>query len=215
MPTDDHEADQRIAAKIAEGDFDAEVEAWVRRLIRKAMTLARFWNHSHEDAEDYTQAFLLALVDNRLKTYSPTGSLDAYGFRMFVNIFHRQGRKTAERLRRSAPISDETTGDGDRNTAVLRVEGPSIEDTLVVKDLVERALATLSQDDCDIIIASDVWGLSPGEIASKLDIADGTARTRLSRARARLRKAITDIDPSFLNTDKRPNEGSGEHVSTY
>src|SRR5439155_22103743 len=54
----------------------------------------------------------------------------------------------------------------------------------------ERALATLPEDGRLIVLLSDVHGLSYEEIAAAANIPLGTVRSRLSRARARLRDVL-------------------------
>jgi RNA polymerase sigma-70 factor (ECF subfamily) len=59
----------------------------------------------------------------------------------------------------------------------------------------ERALATLPEDQRLVVILSDVHGHPYDEIADITGVAVGTVKSRLSRARARLRDALRD-DPA-------------------
>jgi RNA polymerase sigma-70 factor (ECF subfamily) len=59
----------------------------------------------------------------------------------------------------------------------------------------ERALAALPEDQRLVVILSDVQGLDYEEIATITGAALGTVKSRLSRARARLREALHD-DPA-------------------
>jgi RNA polymerase sigma-70 factor, ECF subfamily len=61
---------------------------------------------------------------------------------------------------------------------------------------IRSALASLSRADREVLLLSAWEGLQPAEIAAVLDIAPVTARSRLHRARARLRAALTDHDPA-------------------
>ncbi len=58
----------------------------------------------------------------------------------------------------------------------------------------ERALAALPEDQRLVVILSDVQGCDYDEIAQITGAALGTVKSRLSRARARLRQALRD-DP--------------------
>ncbi|GAB2974303.1 RNA polymerase sigma factor [Nocardioides montaniterrae] len=60
---------------------------------------------------------------------------------------------------------------------------------------VRRALRALGAADREVLELSLWEGLEPREIALVLDIAEGAARTRLSRARGRLRKELGDDPP--------------------
>jgi len=59
----------------------------------------------------------------------------------------------------------------------------------------ERALATLPEDQRIVVILSDVHGHPYDEIAEITGVAVGTVKSRLSRARSRLRDALRD-DPA-------------------
>jgi RNA polymerase sigma-70 factor, ECF subfamily len=61
--------------------------------------------------------------------------------------------------------------------------------------LLERALATLPEDQRLVVILSDVHGHPYDEIAEITGVAVGTVKSRLSRARSRLRDALRD-DPA-------------------
>jgi RNA polymerase sigma-70 factor (ECF subfamily) len=54
----------------------------------------------------------------------------------------------------------------------------------------EDALAALSHDHRTVVLLHDVDGYRHPEIAEMLDIAEGTSRARLSRARELLRVAL-------------------------
>ena len=59
----------------------------------------------------------------------------------------------------------------------------------------ERALTALPEDQRMVVMLVDVQGLDYHEVANSLDIALGTVKSRLSRARAKIRQSLAD-DPS-------------------
>ena len=61
-------------------------------------------------------------------------------------------------------------------------------------DRARRALDALGDDDREVLLLSAWEGLSPAEIAVAFDIPPATARTRLHRARTRLRAELDDAD---------------------
>ncbi|WP_067829975.1 RNA polymerase sigma factor [Actinomadura kijaniata] len=61
-------------------------------------------------------------------------------------------------------------------------------------DHVRAALATLPERDREVIALTAWEGMTAAEIAVVLDLDPGTVRSRLSRARARLRAALADQD---------------------
>lgn len=61
-------------------------------------------------------------------------------------------------------------------------------------DLLRLALEHLGDDDRDLLLLCVSEGLTPSEVAIALGIPAGTVRSRLSRARARLRTLLTELD---------------------
>lgn len=57
-----------------------------------------------------------------------------------------------------------------------------------------RALARLSERDQRVIVLSIMEGYSEREVALALGVAPGTVKSRLSRAKARLRDVAVDVD---------------------
>ena len=77
-----------------------------------------------------------------------------------------------------------------------------IDETLATLQTVARKEATYAMEDVQAVVAamspelraafvlSDGHGMSPAEVAAALEIAPATARTRIHRARARIRSAL-------------------------
>lgn len=60
----------------------------------------------------------------------------------------------------------------------------------------ERALTALPEDQRMVVLLVDVQGLDYHEVAETMGIALGTVKSRLSRARARIRQALADDAPA-------------------
>ncbi len=60
----------------------------------------------------------------------------------------------------------------------------------------ERALTALPEDQRMVVLLVDVQGLDYHEVADVMGIALGTVKSRLSRARARIRQALADDAPA-------------------
>ena len=60
-------------------------------------------------------------------------------------------------------------------------------------DCLDRALAAVSTDHRDILVLRDVQGLDYREIADQLGLPVGTVRSRLNRARARVRSSVAAV----------------------
>ncbi len=77
--------------------------------------------------------------------------------------------------------------------AALEVSVPPLEEIEELRR-VAAALEHLSEDDAELLRLTAWEALTPSEIATVFDIAPGTARQRLSRARQRLRKQLAAAD---------------------
>jgi RNA polymerase sigma-70 factor (ECF subfamily) len=60
----------------------------------------------------------------------------------------------------------------------------------------ERALTALPEDQRTVVLLADVQGLDYQEVADAMGIALGTVKSRLSRARAKIRQALADDAPA-------------------
>ena len=63
------------------------------------------------------------------------------------------------------------------------------------------ALAELSKGDRDVLTLVAFGGLTQDDVAQVLDIPPGTVKSRLHRARARIRAAFGDLDPTLAQED--------------
>lgn len=118
-----------------------------------------------------------------------------FGVARRVIANHRRGelRHTAfvERLRASL--------------ATLPAPSPPDDEADVVA--VNRALATLGETDRELLRLVAWEELSPAEIATVLGVPAGTVRVRLHRARARLRRALEDLEPGRTGTKRHQLTG--------
>ena len=78
--------------------------------------------------------------------------------------------------------------------AMRATREPDHANATVQNDRIRRALDALAADDRELLLLSAWEGLSPAEIAVAFDIPAVTARTRLHRARTRLRCQLEDAD---------------------
>ena len=80
-------------------------------------------------------------------------------------------------------------------------------------DLVRRAMAELDDGDREILVLKHIEGYSYEELADVLGIGTGTVASRLYRARARMRKALEELDPSLIEPDEETSKPGGEGQS--
>jgi RNA polymerase sigma-70 factor, ECF subfamily len=138
------------------------------RLYRAAWALTG----SRQEAEDLVQeTYARVLARPRLLSHD---NHIAYLLRALRNTFLTQKRNESRRLR-TGPLPDELD----------LVADPHARDPQSAAEAAElyAAIAALSDDFRDVIVAVDVTGLSYGEAARALRIPIGTVMSRLYRAR--------------------------------
>jgi RNA polymerase sigma-70 factor (ECF subfamily) len=150
--------------------------------------LARALTRDDADAEDLVQETYARALGKRSQ-FVPGTNVRAWLFRILRNL-HVDGWRRA----RSSPVRDRL----DDDDAIAADPGESLrgDDELdrlrrVVAGDIEAALAALSVDARTIVLL-DLEGLTHEELAEVLCCEIGTVKSRLSRARARLRELLSD-----------------------
>ena len=138
-----------------------------------------------DQADDLVQDCLERAFAKRAQFKGGT-NLRAWLFVILRNIHVNTLRKAANRL---------TVYAFDDEKCAIAI-GASQDEALVMRDL-RRALAQLSPQDRTVIRLVGVEGVSYAEAAETLEVAIGTVKSRLSRARSRLR-ALMDGVPSVV-----------------
>jgi RNA polymerase sigma-70 factor (ECF subfamily) len=171
---------QEQASVIAAQKGDTEAFAALVRLHqRRAYAVARSIVLTHEDAEDAVQeGFLHAF--RALHRFLPDQAFGAWLHRIVANAALDITRR--KKVRDADALSD---------TIASPFRDPGEADEL--RRRLEAALATLGERQRSVIVLHDVEGFKHSEIGRILGIPEGTARSDLHHARARLRQALGGI----------------------
>ena len=164
----------------ATDDFEQMVDRYFGALRRRAVRLAG----RTEDAEDLVQETFLRAWGS-FHTFTPGTNSKAWLFRILYNTFI-DARRAATRAVRTTdgPDVDDHVGIVS-GTPETPIEARLIEGTL------QRALAAVPERFRPCIVLVDLRGWSYGEVADSLGIPRGTVMSRLHRARAAMRRALT------------------------
>lgn len=138
---------------------------------------------SPQDAEDAAQEALIILY-RKIGTLRATGALASWMFRIVRNECLRQVRLLVSR-------SDEATAEPEVTAE------PSAEDAVLHRLEAERiaaAVSALPRDQRQVLIMRDVQGLPGKTVAHALGLSSAAMKSRLHRARAALRHALTVTD---------------------
>lgn len=168
-----------LAAHVA-GDRYAFEQLFYRHQ-RQLYRLANLTSRNAEDALDAMQDAMLS-AHRSAATFRYDSAVSSWLYRIVVN-------SCLDRLRRNktlpaAELHDDCCSVGDPTTRV---------DTAIV---IERALLRLPVEQRAAVVAVDMQGYSVAETARMLGVAEGTVKSRCSRARAKLAQALRSLDAS-------------------
>jgi RNA polymerase sigma-70 factor (ECF subfamily) len=133
------------------------------------------------DAADATQEAMIAVVRG-LPRFDGRSALSTWIYRVTTNAALDEVRR-----RRRRPL---TTDDVDAAADRAGGSAPSLDDTVADRLRLDAALADLSPEFRAVVVLRDVIGLDYAEIADVLDLAPGTVRSRISRGRSALARAL-------------------------
>jgi RNA polymerase sigma-70 factor (ECF subfamily) len=167
------EADVALAA----GGDAAAFERLYRTHVAKVHSLARRMLGSHE-ADEVTQ-------DVFVRTWQKLGTFR--GDAAFATWLHRLAVNVVIERRRSYAIQRERISDDESAIERAAVVRPGRGDLAL--DF-EQALASLPDGAREVFVLHDIEGYKHREIAAMLDIASGTSKRQLHRARLLMRKRL-------------------------
>ena len=159
------------------GAFEALVEARVGPMTPTAMAILG----REDEARDAVQDALLAAWRG-IGTLRDPEAFDSWLTRILVNRCRRGIRRFG--LVRSREVPSELVGE----EALPRTA--DIASGVVERRSLERAFGRLSVDERTILVLHHLDGRSLASIAEVLSIPEGTAKSRLSRARKSLERAL-------------------------
>jgi RNA polymerase sigma-70 factor, ECF subfamily len=178
-----------LTAHVA-GDRYAFEELFYRH-HRQLHRLAQITSRNPEDAADALQDAMLSAHRNA-PAFRHDSAVSSWLYRIVVNA-------CLDRLRRNkthptTTLEDDACHVGDPTPRV---------DTAVV---VERALMRLPVEQRAAVVAVDMQGYSVAETARMLGIAEGTVKSRCSRARAKLAEALEYFNAGAAAAAERLSE---------
>jgi RNA polymerase sigma-70 factor (ECF subfamily) len=165
-----------LAAQRGETEAFAQL---VRLHQRRAYAVARAIVLTHEDAEDAVQEGFLHAY-RALDRFLPDQAFGAWLHRIVANA--------ALDITRRKKVRDADTL-ADTIASPFRDPGESDE----LRRRLDQALAALGERQRSVIVLHDVEGFKHAEIGRMLGIPEGTARSDLHHARAKLRQALSGL----------------------
>jgi RNA polymerase sigma-70 factor, ECF subfamily len=173
-------ADEDVARRCRAGDVDA-FEILYGRQAARIYTLACRMAGSPEDGEDLLQEIFLQAY-RKIGTYKGDAAIGTWLYRLALNHCLDYVRSRAARMK---TLTD--TLDGEQSYQPLaRRETPDIRLDL------ERAIERLPDGCREAFVLHDIEGLDHKEVGRLLGVAEGTSKSQVFKARAKLRAFLRE-----------------------
>jgi RNA polymerase sigma-70 factor (ECF subfamily) len=192
-----------IVALAKNGDHNA-FEQIVTTYEKKVYNMALRYTGNPEDALDICQEVFLR-VYRFLPKYRGESTLSTWIYRVTMNVCHdMSGNRT-----NIYELSLDSKADDDEPTAEIadRRYDPEKEfEKKQTRQLVQQAISMLDSDHRDVIIMRDINGLSYDEISRVLQVSSGTVKSRISRAREKMKNFLIKSGNFFEEMQSKYNE---------
>jgi RNA polymerase sigma-70 factor, ECF subfamily len=158
----------------------------VRRYRRRVYNLVRALTAGDSEAEDLVQDIFVRAY-RAIGRFRGDSAFRSWLYRIAINVVHTHLDRRRTR--------DGTLGAQPRDAETLDElpAGDDVEQTLLRRQVIDRALASLPEDLRVLVVLRDVQGLKYDEIAKVVKTPRGTVESRLFRARQRLRPLLEPL----------------------
>ncbi len=178
--------------------FREVVSTYQRDLYRWAFRLTG----NHHDAEDLSQEVFIKVHAN-LDTFRGEAGMKTWIYRIAVNTYLNKRRKKALTFMKLQDNFDQLLPANGKMDERFHTGPESIEaatEASGLKDHVDQALQHLSKKEHLAFVLRHYNELSLKEVASAMDVAEGTVKSLLYRAVQKLRKKLEFIAPGTPET---------------
>jgi RNA polymerase sigma-70 factor (ECF subfamily) len=178
--------DRRLVEAAAEGSREAFDEL-VRRHQTSILNLVRALTGGSADAEDLAQDVFVRAWRG-LSGFKGESAFRTWLHRVAINVVqsHRGRASKLRRLFQAGPATPDPQEDPIESAA----DPADLEQDVILRDAIDKALATLPEELRIAVTLRDVQGLDYRAIAEITGAPIGTVESRIFRARARLKKEL-------------------------
>jgi RNA polymerase sigma-70 factor (ECF subfamily) len=174
-------ADMALVERCRAGDLDAFEELYAAH-AGKLFSVACRMLGNQSDAEDILQEIFLS-AHRKLDGFRGDAALGTWLYRLAMN-------QCLDHLRSRAARTSQVTDVLDDEPARYETGSPGLAEQAVAKMDIERALAQLPDGCRAVFVLHDIEGLEHREVAAALNIAEGTSKSQVHKARLRLRALL-------------------------
>ena len=172
-------------------------EAFAELYDRHAARIYRYVERrlGERAAEDVLAETFLAAFRRRYRYDLSRADAGPWLYGIAANVIGKHRRAELRMLGALARTGIDPVSEGDSEPVDQRVSARAVQRDLAA------ALARLAARDRDVLLLIAWADLSYEEVAVALDIPVGTVRSRLNRARSKVREALGGQDPTSLNEE--------------
>ncbi len=184
-PKDD---DAALVARCRSGDREAFSSLVVRHQDRIFNSVYHRLGDADAALDVAQEAFVNAY--RALGTWTGAGSFYGWLFTIAMNEVRDHARKVGRSLERRSLDAPNADGIEGRHVVAAPDEAGPREDGEHAEHEVRAALADLDEDDARVLVLKDIDGLPYAEVAAAFDWPLGQAKSRVHRARIKLRRKL-------------------------
>lgn len=194
-------SEKELIAAAKAGD-ERSFELLITQCKTKAYNIALRYLRNEEDAMDALQESFIKIY-RHLDSFKEGSKFETWVYRIVVNTCNDMLRKNRGALTESIVRSDE---EEEEYTLELPDPEPGPQEALLRREQVEQILAAMERlkpEQKEAIILRDIQGFSYEEISGMVNCSIGTVKSRINRARSRLRDILLEQNPDFFRLTNR------------
>jgi RNA polymerase sigma-70 factor (ECF subfamily) len=172
--------DYLITRAVANGDLDALGELYERH-YRRVYAVCMSMVHNPVEAEDLTQDVFVHLV-RKIGSYRGESRFSTWLHRLTVNLVLMHMRRPSRR--------EEATGDYETVHSILPRLRPRVTMQVIDRIALQLAVSQLPRGCRAVFVLFAIAGYKHDEIAKLLGCSEGTSKSQLHRARAKLKRIL-------------------------
>lgn len=187
--------DSQYVALCVGGDPRA-FEVLVRRHQKKMFNIAYRMTGNYDDAADIVQESFLSAY-KAIKAFRGEAKFSTWLYGIVVNHSRNRMRHTSGKAYHEPVSLDAGQSHENGHKPIDPASGDiPVIDMLIQKEVqerVQRCIDGLEKDHREILVLRDIQGFSYEEITVMLGVAEGTVKSRLSRARGAVRESLKKV----------------------
>lgn len=194
-----------IVRRAKQGDSHA-FEQLVTQYEKQIYNLAYHYTGNEHDAMDASQEIFLK-VYRFLPQFNEESLFSTWLYRVASNVCKDVLRKRYAKNEVSFSVFNDDEEEYTFDVPDMRYDPSSELERKELRKEIHQSLSALSPDHREILILRDIVGLSYEDISSSLELGQGTVKSRIARAREKLRAKLAENGNFFARPASKSSKG--------